>query len=90
LARQRGFRVVGEYTDVISGARSKRPGLDRLLSDARRGNVDIVLVVAFDRLAVRTGHAEIGGGLAKLEVTKVFALMNGRCAWAPAIERKQH
>jgi DNA invertase Pin-like site-specific DNA recombinase len=56
LARQRGFRVVGEYTDVISGARSKRPGLDRLLSDARRGNIDIVLVVAFDRLARSVRH----------------------------------
>jgi DNA invertase Pin-like site-specific DNA recombinase len=56
LARHRGFTVAGEYNDVISGAKSKRPGLDRLLSDARRGNVDIVLVSAFDRLARSVRH----------------------------------
>jgi DNA invertase Pin-like site-specific DNA recombinase len=31
LAKQRGFEVVRECTDVISGAKSRRPGLDRLL-----------------------------------------------------------
>jgi len=36
LAKQRRFELVQEYTDTISGAKSKRPGLDQLLSDARR------------------------------------------------------
>jgi len=45
-ARQRGFEVIREYTDVISGSKPKRPGLDRLLNDARRGQFDVVLVVA--------------------------------------------
>jgi DNA invertase Pin-like site-specific DNA recombinase len=40
LAKQRGLEIVREYTDVISGAKAKRPGLDRLLSDARRGQFD--------------------------------------------------
>ena len=31
MAKQREYEVVHEYTDVISGAKSKRPGLDRLL-----------------------------------------------------------
>ena len=35
MAKQRGFELVGEYTDIISGAKSKRPGLDRLMADAR-------------------------------------------------------
>ena len=56
LAKQRGFEVVREYTDVISGAKSKRPGLDRLLGDARRGQFDVVLVAAFDRVARSTRH----------------------------------
>src|SRR5215470_8476575 len=49
LAKQRGFEIVREYIDVISGFKCKRPGLDRLLGDARRGQFDVVLVAAFDR-----------------------------------------
>jgi len=38
MAKQRGYEVVHEYTDVISGAKSKRPGLDQLMADARRNH----------------------------------------------------
>jgi predicted site-specific integrase-resolvase len=31
LAKQRRYEIVHEYTDTISGAKSKRPGLERLL-----------------------------------------------------------
>ena len=27
MAKQRGYEIVHEYTDVVSGAKSKRPGL---------------------------------------------------------------
>src|SRR3954470_22375685 len=56
LAAQRGFQIVEEYTDRISGAKAKRPGLDQLLFDARRGLFDIVVVWAFDRLARSVKH----------------------------------
>ena len=56
VAKQRGFEIVGEYTDVISGAKSKRPGVDWLLSDARRGHFEVVLVAAFDRVARSVRH----------------------------------
>jgi DNA invertase Pin-like site-specific DNA recombinase len=56
LAQQRGFEIVGEYTDQISGAKAKRPGLDQLLREARRGKFDVVLVWAFDRLARSVTH----------------------------------
>ena len=56
LAAQRGFEIVHEYTDRISGAKAKRPGLDQLLADARRGKFDVVLVWAFDRIARSTRH----------------------------------
>src|SRR5271157_2000405 len=56
LAKQRRFEVVREYTDTISGAKSKRPGLDQLLVDARRRHFDIVLVAAFDRIARNVRH----------------------------------
>jgi DNA invertase Pin-like site-specific DNA recombinase len=56
FAKQRGFEIVGEYTDVISGTKSKRPGLDRLMTDARRRRFDVVLVAAFDRVARSVKH----------------------------------
>ena len=56
LAKQRRLEVVREYSDVISGAKSKRPGLDQLLADARRRHFDIVLVAAFDRIARNVRH----------------------------------
>lgn len=56
LASQRGFAVIEEYTDKISGAKSKRPGLDQLMRDAKRGRFDIVLVWAFDRMARSVRH----------------------------------
>jgi len=56
LAKQRGLEIVREYSDVISGAKSKRPGLDSLMSDARRRRFDVVLVAAFDRIARNVRH----------------------------------
>jgi len=57
LARQRGLEVVQEYVDHgVSGTRARRPGLDQLMADARRGRFAIVLVWACDRLARSTRH----------------------------------
>lgn len=56
MAAQRGYEIVREYTDKISGTRAKRPGLDELLHDARRGRFDVVLVWAFDRMARSVKH----------------------------------
>jgi DNA invertase Pin-like site-specific DNA recombinase len=56
MAKQRGYEIVREYGDVISGAKSKRPGLDQLLADARRRKFDVLLVAAFDRVARSVRH----------------------------------
>jgi Resolvase, N terminal domain len=56
MAKQRGYEIVHEYTDRISGAKSRRPGLDQLLADARRHRFDVVLVAAFDRVARSVRH----------------------------------
>jgi DNA invertase Pin-like site-specific DNA recombinase len=56
MAKQRGLEIVREYSDVISGAKSKRAGLDSLMSDARRHRFDVVLVAAFDRIARNVRH----------------------------------
>ncbi len=57
MVQQRGLTVVEEYVDHgISGTRVRRPALDRMMADARRGRFDIVLVWACDRLARSTKH----------------------------------
>ena len=56
-AQQRGFEVYQEYVDVgISGTKASRPGLDELMSAARKRLFDVVLVWRFDRFARSTKH----------------------------------
>jgi DNA invertase Pin-like site-specific DNA recombinase len=56
LAKARGYEIVAEYTDTITGTKAKRPGLDRLMSDARRGRFDLLMVWSFDRMARSVKH----------------------------------
>jgi DNA invertase Pin-like site-specific DNA recombinase len=56
MAQQRGLHIVKEYTDRISGTRARRPGLDELLRDARRGRFQVLLVWASDRIARSVKH----------------------------------
>jgi putative DNA-invertase from lambdoid prophage Rac len=49
--RSRGWKVVAEYEDVISGSKHQRPGLDRLRADIKNGAIEVVAVVKIDRLA---------------------------------------
>jgi DNA invertase Pin-like site-specific DNA recombinase len=56
LAAKRGYTIVKEYTDKMSGAKARRPGLDALMADARCGKFDLVFVAAFDRIARSVSH----------------------------------
>jgi DNA invertase Pin-like site-specific DNA recombinase len=51
MAGQRGWSLIKVYSDRMSGAKENRPGLNRLIQDARRGEFDVVLVWRFDRFA---------------------------------------
>ena len=53
---QRGYEIVAEYTDKISGTKAGRPGLDQMMTDGRRGRFDVVLVWTCDRIARSTRH----------------------------------
>ena len=54
---RRGWKITGEYVDAgISGAREKRPQLDRLMADAHRRRFDAVVVWRFDRFARSVSH----------------------------------
>ena len=56
MAVQRDYQIVAQYTDKVSGAKARRPGLDEMMADARRGRFDVVLVWASDRLARSVKH----------------------------------
>jgi DNA invertase Pin-like site-specific DNA recombinase len=57
FASQRGLQVVKEYIDHgISGTKSRRPGLDGMLEDARRHRFDVLVVWSCDRIARSTKH----------------------------------
>jgi DNA invertase Pin-like site-specific DNA recombinase len=50
--QRRGWKLQKIYRDQgLSGASSKRPALNELLIDCRRGSVDVVMVWKFDRFA---------------------------------------
>ena len=50
--QRRGWVVAGEYVDVgVSGAKERRPELDRLLAACRKRLVDAVVVYRYDRFA---------------------------------------
>jgi DNA invertase Pin-like site-specific DNA recombinase len=56
-AERRGFQVIDEYRDEgISGAKDRRPQLDRLMADARKRRFDVVIVARFDRFARSVSH----------------------------------
>lgn len=48
-AQHRGFEIVLDIAETGSGARNDRPGLQKILEAARRGQIDTVLVMRLDR-----------------------------------------
>jgi len=55
--QHRGWKVAGEYVDAgISGATDSRPELNRLMEDAHRRALDVVVCWKFDRFARSTSH----------------------------------
>ena len=55
-AAGRGWEGVTEFEDVISGGKTSREGLDRMLAGVREGEFDAVLVVKLDRLCRSLSH----------------------------------
>jgi len=50
----RRWDIVETYQDTMSGSKDRRPALDRLMQDAKRGKFDVVVVWRFDRFARST------------------------------------
>ena len=54
--KRRGWTVKKIYSDKISGMKDTRPGLTGLMSDCRKGQVDVVVVWKFDRFGRSLRH----------------------------------
>ena len=55
MAAQRGYEIVHEYEDRgVCGTKARRPGLDAMMTDARRKKFSVLLVTGFDRIARST------------------------------------
>jgi DNA invertase Pin-like site-specific DNA recombinase len=57
---RRAWELASAYQDTISGAKASRPGLDRLMTDARLRRFDAVLVWKLDRFGRSLVHC-VGG-----------------------------
>ena len=71
-AEARGWHIQ-EFVDLgVSGAKERRPALDRLVKAARARQIDVVAVTKLDRLARSTHHlVSLGRELAALGVDLV-------------------
>ena len=56
FAKNKNYEVVGEYVDIISGYKSTRPSLDKLMKDSFLRKFDAVLVWKLDRLGRSMQH----------------------------------
>jgi len=53
----RRWTLAGEFRDEgVSGSKDRRPALDRLMTDARRGRVDVICVWSLDRFGRSLAH----------------------------------
>ena len=56
VADRNGWEVEAIYADTISGAKSKRPELDKLMKAVMRKEIDMVMVWSVDRLGRSLQH----------------------------------
>jgi DNA invertase Pin-like site-specific DNA recombinase len=56
VAERNGWEIEAIYADTISGAKSKRPQLDKLMKAIMRKEIDMVMVWSVDRLGRSLQH----------------------------------
>lgn len=54
--QRNNYEIAGEYSDTISGTKSSRPELDKMLQTMRSKSFEAVIVYKFDRLGRSTIH----------------------------------
>ncbi len=88
--QQRGWEEAVVYSDKVSGAKDRRPGLDDLLKAARRRHIDVVVCWRLDRLGRSLRH--LIDVLQELEALGVafISLNEGIDATTPAGRLQMH
>jgi|SRR5579863_390155 len=57
FCERRDWTIVGEFSDIaVSGAKDRRPELDKLMELAKKRKVDVICVWRFDRFARSVSH----------------------------------
>jgi DNA invertase Pin-like site-specific DNA recombinase len=57
FATARGFSLIRQFVDSgVSGAKERRPALDEMIREARKGSFKIIIISGIDRLARDTRH----------------------------------
>lgn len=86
-AMARGWEIFNEYVDIgQSGAKEQRPSLNKLIEDARKRRIDIILVWRLDRFGRSLKHLivsldelkAIGVGFVSLKESLDFTTSTGR------------
>ena len=73
FCERREWEIIGIYQDIESGSKRNRPGLNEMLSDARRDQFDKVVSVKVDRLSRSLiDLIEIAGKLSENAVSLSF------------------
>lgn len=56
FCQKRGWTNIVEFSDVISGSKFTRYGLDKLMAEVRKGKIDVLLCFRLDRLGRSLPH----------------------------------
>lgn len=69
FAEHRGFNIIEEYIDRMTGSKDSRPALNQLMADASRRKFDTILVWKLDRFGRSLRH--LVNAIAELEAIGV-------------------
>jgi len=56
FCQNNNYEIIAEYSDTISGTKSSRPELDKMLKAMRERKFEAIIVWKFDRLGRSTSH----------------------------------
>lgn len=74
---QKKWLIAHEFTDVISGTKAERKGLDQLLELVRARAIDAVCVVKIDRIARSLAHFSVLSGIFVKHEVAIVATTQG-------------
>lgn len=87
-AKQRGYKVVGEYSDAITGQTDEREGFQRMVADAASGAWTVVIVWEYSRFARKLWHQERYIEMLEKLGVAVESTVEGSSSWERVIKGK--